>query len=450
MLKHGRRNALFIAAAIASASMLLAGCASQAPASTATPAAECKSGTGNTTVTVWTFLNPNQPTDTRSQALRDIIDSFQSSHPGVTVNVQTQNWTDLETKYLTSVASNTEPDVLWITQGDSATLLQKGVVTDLKSLLGADYIKDLQTKLIAPGVEINGQIPQLPLWPDAGQVNYYRTDQLKKAGMSTPPKTWDEFTTAAAKLSDLGGGKTYGFAIPTTGAPTTSFFFNVATAEGKAAWDNAWKGGKFDFTGSLAKKTAETVKSLVTSGAVPKDNGNLNGDVEQNQFVTGRYAIANMYSPRFTTIKKQASANFDASTINIAGLPTFAKGEKNPVLSNPWGVVASKTPASPACTAAFIKSMYSAESSLTWSKVGGQVPVLKSTLSDPWFKTADASDVKQIASIIQSGQALPLPANIVNLSQTMNAANAVLQSIVTDPNSDINQVLQKAGQAANQ
>ena len=76
--------------------------------------------------------------------------------------------------------------------------------------------------------------------------------------------------------------------------------------------------------------------------------------------------------------------------------------------------------------------------------------MLKSTLSDPWFKTTDAADVKQIASIIQSGQALPLPANIVNLSQTMNAANAVLQTIVTDPSSDIDQVLQKAEQAASQ
>jgi ABC-type glycerol-3-phosphate transport system substrate-binding protein len=53
----------------------------------------------------------------------------------------------------------------------------------------------------------------LPYQPDT-RLFFYRTDLLQKAGLQ-PPKTWDEFLTAAKKLT---GNGVYGWVVPSTRA----------------------------------------------------------------------------------------------------------------------------------------------------------------------------------------------------------------------------------------
>ena len=86
-------------------------------------------------------------------------------------------------------------------------------------------------------------------------VGYYNMDALRKAGISTPPKTWDEVVENCGKLRAVGFKNPLFWGWNITG---NWFFQALMRSQGVPIFSN----GKFNFDGPEGLAALETMKKL--------------------------------------------------------------------------------------------------------------------------------------------------------------------------------------------
>ncbi|MFC4586747.1 extracellular solute-binding protein [Sphaerisporangium corydalis] len=174
----------------------LTACGSPSP-STAAPGSSAGAGAAPVELTVWVMR------DSFSDAvLGRFTTAFRQSHPGITLDIQIQEWDGIGQKVTSGLASNDAPDVIEVGNTQVAEYAASGGVRDLTGkvadLGGADWLPGLAE----PG-KVDGHQYGVP-WYAANRVVIYNKDLFAKAGITTPPKTREEWLTATATL-DKGG-----------------------------------------------------------------------------------------------------------------------------------------------------------------------------------------------------------------------------------------------------
>ena len=161
-----------------------------AVASSAAPAAPGKA----TTLHVWM----------QGDTLKDINivglnAEFSAAHPGVTVDLQEQTWTDYTTKVTTGLAdgSGAGPDVLELGNTQVAQFAGVGALEELKS---ADF-DNSSTWLggLKESSTYNGKLVAVPYYAGV-RVGIYRMDVAAKAGVKPPFDSLDALQAGAVKL----------------------------------------------------------------------------------------------------------------------------------------------------------------------------------------------------------------------------------------------------------
>ncbi len=145
----------------------------------------------------------------QESALRQIVARFESSHPGITVELVPLSWNEGKTKLLAAFNSGTAPDVVelgsdWVAQFSSANVL-----LDLTSDFGADTSRFIPFALLP--ARWRGALFCAP-WVVDTRVMFYNKELMARAGVDSaaPPGTWTALEQACAKISALGDG-IYGF-----------------------------------------------------------------------------------------------------------------------------------------------------------------------------------------------------------------------------------------------
>jgi N,N'-diacetylchitobiose transport system substrate-binding protein len=122
---------------------------------------------------------------------------FQSDHPGVTVNVQYQNWPDHLQKFDATLAGGGGPDVIEMGNTEMTKYMAAGAFADLnKSSFdnSANWLKGL-----AASGAFGGKTYGVPYYAGSRVVTY-RTDLFKAAGIKKLPATTAEYAADAKKL----------------------------------------------------------------------------------------------------------------------------------------------------------------------------------------------------------------------------------------------------------
>src|SRR5580765_6292586 len=122
---------------------------------------------------------------------------FQSDHPGTTVNVQYQNWTDHLQKFDATLAGGGGPDVIEMGNTEMTKYMAAGAFSALdKSSFdnSATWLKGL-----AASGAFGGKTYGVPYYAGSRVVTY-RSDLFKKAGISKLPATTAEYAADAKKL----------------------------------------------------------------------------------------------------------------------------------------------------------------------------------------------------------------------------------------------------------
>jgi ABC-type glycerol-3-phosphate transport system substrate-binding protein len=186
------------AAAAVAAAALVAGC-------TTTTQAPTTESTGPADLVYW-----NTGSDDEALVVQAAADLYTQKNPNVKIKVQAISWDDGHAKTLAAASSRTGPDLI---SGGLSWGIEFGALGGMIDLRqqGIESLKpQIQPGVWKSIVSPDGGVFGVPLDMTA-YVFFYRTDLMEQAGLSGPPKTWDELTAAIDKLK--GAGKRAPFAM---------------------------------------------------------------------------------------------------------------------------------------------------------------------------------------------------------------------------------------------
>jgi len=131
---------------------------------------------------------------------RDVISKFEKANPGAKVKLQMVSWTDINQKITTLVSTNQAPDILNLDA--YANFAGDDLLLPADEVLSSDTQSDFIDKFAENG-KFDGTQYGIPF---VGSVRglFYNKDMFKKAGIQSPPKTWDELRTDAKKITAEG------------------------------------------------------------------------------------------------------------------------------------------------------------------------------------------------------------------------------------------------------
>lgn len=389
-------------------------------------------------IRVWTFLS-SEGTSPREVVLNELIAQFEAANKGVDVRVEAQPFEELEAKFMTASQRGDAPDVIWARDSFLHLLDEAGVLADLDEHLSKDFTEQALPDLFEVFTQkavFDGRRVALPIWPTPAQVLFYRQDVLKAAGLDAPPLRWSAFSTAVKKLTK---DSRFGLGLPTNDTGVTPFLM-LLNGFKEDAFDK--ETGRFDLLGPQSVQVAETIRALATSGAVAGDTITATGQDVQDQFVSGRYAIAMAFGPRYSAYVDSA-AGYDPATLKVSAWPSFDSESPSALLGPYWTVGLSAKSANPERATAFIEHLYSKEASLAWAKTAGQVPDRRSVLQDPYFDTQQGAVINDFVKIIESDGARVLPQQLEDVTKLANVLNGAVQRLIGTKD-DIKTILRDA------
>ena len=146
------------------------------------------------TVELWHFF-----TDREAKAIDAVIKDFQAGHPKITVTVKSGQD---DTKVTQAIGAGNGPDIgLSYSTDIVGKFCSSGAWVDLKQYIDRDKVDINQLNATTRQyTEYDGKRCAMPFLADAYGI-YYNKDMFAKAGIAGPPKTLDELTEDAKKLT---------------------------------------------------------------------------------------------------------------------------------------------------------------------------------------------------------------------------------------------------------
>jgi raffinose/stachyose/melibiose transport system substrate-binding protein len=245
------------------------------------------------------------------QTMQPLIDKFQSENPNITIKFSTAPPVDQYISTLqTRLLSKTAADVFIYTAEDSAVLAKGGFAKDLT----AEPFTSVMNIANRNFMTNNGKVYGLSISSWAGGIMYNKA-LLKKVGVTTEPKTWDDFLALCAKLKAAGITPYY------DGVQDGNLMSLYALIGGNYAvignQDAKIFAGQDTFASAWATPLTEYAK-LYTDGYSPKTVVGLSGDQIMSEFTSGRVAMIAGAPWNVGTVRKSAP-NLDFSIMPVPG-----------------------------------------------------------------------------------------------------------------------------------
>ncbi|KPC80605.1 extracellular solute-binding protein [Streptomyces sp. NRRL S-4] len=155
-------------------------------------------GADSRAVTVWLMKG------SASQSFLDRFKaSYESEHPSVELEFVLQEWGGIGPKVLTALEGDDAPDVIEVGNTQVAQYAESGELRDLtlesiRDLGGEDWLPGLAE----PG-KVNGGQYGIP-WYAANRVVIYNKDLFARAGITTLPRTREEWVAVTEELNTAG------------------------------------------------------------------------------------------------------------------------------------------------------------------------------------------------------------------------------------------------------
>ena len=414
--------------------------------------ATLSSAAAETTVTMWTFLDPNK-TSPREVALKQMIAEFEAKNPDVKIKVEPQDFAQMPLKFYLGHNTGGNPDIVWIDAKNLGGLASSGAGADLgEAVVGkwpAGAADDFFVKAGWEAGMVDGKQVALPLFHGASVI-YSRTDLLAAEGIDPASlTTWDSLRAAAKKLTKDtdGDGRVdvWGFGMPL--APIKTESTPVLIGMLSASEGPVFDGCKANYATDAGVKALEMTAGMITDDRItPQEALVQNVDDITDQFGSGRYAIAITSNLRYSVIAKNAT--FPADQMAIMAWPGWGEGKPGPMPVSGWWVAAWNKSAHLPEAARFIDHMVSPEGVRLWATVGGQVPTRRSLLSDPFFSEPANRWVGTMIDAWSAGSWMePVACNTRTLQGGLNEATARVVIDKADPKVALAEAEQKFAEA---
>jgi multiple sugar transport system substrate-binding protein len=164
--------------------------------------------------------------DTEGEAFKGMIAQYQKDHPDVKINELYSSSDLVLQKVLTAVRGGSAPDVAYMFGSWSPNIAQIPQVVDMKDEVSQpDWKWDDFYPSEREAATVGDKVVGVPALVDNLAI-VYNKQLFAEAGVAppTPEWTWDDFRSAAAKLTDPAKGQ-YGWLLPADGSEDTVWHY---------------------------------------------------------------------------------------------------------------------------------------------------------------------------------------------------------------------------------
>ncbi|ADH91585.1 extracellular solute-binding protein family 1 [Ancylobacter novellus DSM 506] len=232
---------------------------------------------------------------TTKKVTGELVAALEAANPGLKINVLFTSPEAVRKQVSSMLQSGSAPDLVNLDLEDAVLYGHAGLLEPVTSIVSK--IENLPDRWRA---RLDGQDFFVPMGVKF-TYSWYRSDLLEKAGL-TPPKTWDEFQSAAAKLT---GNGQYGYVVNSneTGDQPVSTLFSYAFSNGVNFIDD--DGNILFAEGDNRAALADTLRFLAAmSKFSPSGAGFTWGDII-NSFASGKVAMADYIGSRLYSVVAQ-------------------------------------------------------------------------------------------------------------------------------------------------
>ncbi|MFC9615447.1 ABC transporter substrate-binding protein [Streptomyces sp. NPDC056938] len=356
------------------------------------------------TLTYWASnQGPNIEAD--KKILQPELDKFEKQ-TGIKVKLEVVPWSDLLTRILTATTSGEGPDVLNIGNTWSSSLQATGALLpwdqkNFDKVGGKDRF--VESALGSTGAQ--GKDPAaVPLYSMAYAL-YYNKAMFKEAGITEPPKTWDELTADGAKISK--GGK---WGLGAEGSNLSNNIHQVFVLAKQHGGDFFTADGKADFTNDAAVAAVKQyVDMMATNKIIAPGNAEYAKNQSLSDFSKDKTAMV-LWQAAATTFKSQGMKDDEWGVAPVpvqSGVPGAGKATNSMVAGINLAVF--KNTKNIDGSLKFVKFMTSDAEQKLLCKTYGSIPPVKAAQSDPAFDRPELKVLRE--TLATSATALPQVSN---------------------------------------
>lgn len=362
-------------------SAILAGCAQPAaapppPAQSTAPTQAAAASSGQpVTLELW-----QHDSGGKIDGMKAVIEGFNKQYPNITINQTVVPYDDYQTKIAASVPAGTGPDVAMSYFGWIPLWSKSGFIVPLPDQVASEV--DSQFVPFAGVTKVDGKQYSV-LTSVRNFALFYNTTLLKEAGVTEPPKTWDEFIDAAQKCTkyDAKGNITqagyfvgweedgWNFWRPVI----ESFGGEWASADGRQTLFNKSDGAKqaWQFMLDFTTKYKTSTPSFFADG-------------EQAAFAAGLTCLSPQLTFSVGFFKDNVKPGVEWAIAPIPAGPkgSFTTGSSWPLVLTAQG---AKDPAKLDAATKFLAFMASKEGQKLYTDVTKELPSRTDMLSDPQY-----------------------------------------------------------------
>ncbi|MFC5471160.1 ABC transporter substrate-binding protein [Cohnella suwonensis] len=243
------------------------------------------------TLKFWSALDPSSD---QGKTIQQKVKEFDDSRDDINVDLQVISYDVLHDKLVAAINAGDAPDLSWGLGEWFGEFNKLDALADLTASFDGWDEKDKIYPNVLDALKVDGKLKALPNYLGIRALLYHE-NILKDAGLSAPPKTWDELLNAAQTVKDKTGKELFGIAGAGVRSPQELIMYlaqnGVVLAEKQAdgKYKNTWQ----DNPEQLAKaaEVFQFYQDLIAKKAVKADARTWGWEEEDQNFVLGQYAM---------------------------------------------------------------------------------------------------------------------------------------------------------------
>ncbi|MDN3444249.1 sugar ABC transporter substrate-binding protein [Microbacterium sp. APC 3901] len=269
--------------------------------------------------------------ENQKPAMEDIAAAFEKENPNVTIDIQVTPYKEYFTKLQTAATGGSAADVFWMNGPNFQLYASNGQLAPLDDagVDAADYPQGLIDLYTFDGALYGApkDFDTVALW--------YNKALFDAAGVDYPTAgwTWDDFTAAAAALTDPAKGQ---FGVAASQYGQENFYNSIAQAGGEVISADGTESG---YGSPEALAGIELWTDLIEAGSSPTAQQMTDTNPE-DFFLSGKVAM--FQNGSWAAIAYGDNADI-ADTVDVAPLPEGPKGNQS-VIHGVGNVANAKSP----------------------------------------------------------------------------------------------------------
>lgn len=312
----------------------------------------------------------------RTETLKGIVAKFESANPGTKVEIISLPWSDAFQKFATMVSAGDVPDVMEMPDTWLSLYANNGMLESLEPYLKDwEHTKSLSDRALELGRDVKNTAYMLP-YGFYLRAMFYNKKLLEQAGVTTPPKTLDEFAEASKKVAAIPGK--YGYCLRGGPGGLNGWVMFGASMAGSNTFFNEDGTSTFDSPGWV--KGLTYVVDLYKNGLAPKDSVNWGF----NEIVAGFYSGTCAFLDQDPDALIAIAQRMKAEDFGIMTMPKGPDGKTFPTIGFAgWSMMAAS--ANKDLSWKLISTLEAPEGNIEWNKKTGALPVHTTAEKDPFY-----------------------------------------------------------------